>query len=85
MNSYAQPTVPVYKKNRIASLLCIFETTIGGYAFTIKTLFDIELGLRVTQNVAQYPLHHLIYTHAKFEVTTSNSLGGDAFKRKYIN
>ena len=28
MNSHALPTVPVYKKNRIASLLCIFETII---------------------------------------------------------
>ena len=28
MISNALPTVPVYKKNRIASLLCIFETTI---------------------------------------------------------
>ena len=26
MNSHALPTVPVYKKNGIASLLCIFET-----------------------------------------------------------
>ena len=29
VNSHALPTVPVYKKNRIASLLCIFETTIS--------------------------------------------------------
>ena len=28
VNSHALPTVPVYKKNRIALLLCIFETTI---------------------------------------------------------
>ena len=28
VNSHALPTVPVHKKNRIASLLCIFETTI---------------------------------------------------------
>ena len=28
MNCHALPTVPVYKKNRIASLQCIFETTI---------------------------------------------------------
>ena len=28
VNSHALPTVPVYKKNRIASLLCIYETTI---------------------------------------------------------
>ena len=27
VNSHALPTVPVYKKNRIASLLRIFETT----------------------------------------------------------
>ena len=29
MNSHALPTVPVYTKNRIALLLCIFETTIS--------------------------------------------------------
>ena len=28
VNSHALPTVPVYKKNRIASLLCIFESII---------------------------------------------------------
>ena len=28
VNSHDLPTVPVYKKSRIASLLCIFETTI---------------------------------------------------------
>ena len=28
VNSHALPTVPVYKKNRIAPLLCVFETTI---------------------------------------------------------
>ena len=33
---------------------------------------------------AQYTLHHLTYTPAKFEVATSNSLGGDVFTRKYI-
>ena len=30
VNSHALPTVPVYKKHRIASLLSIFETTILG-------------------------------------------------------
>ena len=31
VNSHFLPTVPVYKKNRIAPLLCIFETTIVVY------------------------------------------------------
>ena len=39
--------------------------------------FDLDLGVKATQNIAKYPLH------AKFEVATSNSLG-DAFTRKYI-
>ena len=44
--------------------------------------FDLDLG--VTRNVAQYPLHHVTYSATKFEVATSNSLGGDALTRKYI-
>ena len=44
------------------------------------------LGLwpKVTQNVAQYPRHHVTYAPAKFEVATSNSLGGFVFTRKNI-
>ena len=38
----------------------------------------------IKQNIAQYPLYHVTYTPAKFEVATSNSLGGDAFIRKNI-
>ena len=43
-----------------------------------------DLGVKVTRNVAQYPLHHVTYTATKFEVVRSNVFGGDAFKRKYI-
>ena len=46
--------------------------------------FDLDLGVKVTQNVAQYPLHHVTYSATKFEVATSNRLGGDTFTRKYI-
>ena len=49
-----------------------------------KTLFDLDLGFKVTQNVAQYPLHHVTNTDTKFEVATANSSGGDAFTSKYI-
>ena len=37
--------------------------------------FDLDLGVKVTQNVTQYPLHHVIYAPTKFEVATSNGLG----------
>ena len=43
--------------------------------------FDLDLGVKVTQNVAEYPLHHVTYSTTKFEVATSNGLGGDTFTR----
>ena len=46
--------------------------------------FDLDLWVKVTKNVAQYPWHHVTYAQAKFEVATSKSLWGDAFTRKYI-
>ena len=45
--------------------------------------FDLDLGVKVTQNVAQYPLHHVTYSATKFEVATSKGLGGDTFTRKF--
>ena len=41
-------------------------------------------GVKVTPNVAQYPLHHVTYSATKFEVAKSNRLGGDTFTRKCI-
>ena len=52
-----------------------------------NTLFDIwpwpwvELAVKVTQNVAQYPLHHVTYSPAKFEVAMPNCFWGDPFTR----
>ena len=42
-----------------------------------NTLYDLDLCVldllvKVTQNVAQYPLHHVTYAPAKFEVATKN-------------
>ena len=45
-------------------------------------IFDFNLGVKVTQKVAKYPLHHVTYSAAKFEVATSKGLG-DAFTRKF--
>ena len=49
-----------------------------------NSIFDLDLMVKAVQNVAQYPLHHVTYPATKFEVATSNRLGGDTFKRKYI-
>ena len=43
--------------------------------------FDLDLGVKVTRNVTQYPLHHVIYASTEFEVARSNGLGGDTITR----
>ena len=48
-----------------------------------NSIFDLDLGVKVTQNVAQCPQHHVTYSATKFEVATSKGLGGDAFTRKF--
>ena len=35
----------------------------------------LDLGAKVTQNAAQYPLHHVNYAPAKFGVAECNPLG----------
>ena len=55
---------------------------LGGEAFSRNSIFDLDLGVKVTQNVAQYPLHHVNHPATKFEVARSNRLGGDTFTRK---
>ena len=49
-----------------------------------NTLFDLDLGVKVTLNVAQYPRHHVTYAPAKFDIATYQGKGKDAFTRKYI-
>ena len=49
-----------------------------------STLFDLDLQVKVTLNVAQCPLHHVTYAPTEFEVTTSKALGGEAFTRYTI-
>ena len=48
-----------------------------------NTLFVLDRQVKVTRNVAQCPLHHVTYAPTEFEVTTSTSLGGEAFTRKF--
>ena len=37
-----------------------------------NTLFDLDLWVKVMQNVAQYPWHRVTYAPAKFDIATSH-------------
>ena len=37
-----------------------------------NTLFDLDFGVKVTQNVAQCPRHHVTYAPEKFDFGTSH-------------
>ena len=47
-----------------------------------NSIFDLDLGVKVTRNIAHYPLHHVTYSATTFKVSSSKDLGGDAFTRK---
>ena len=49
-----------------------------------NTLFDLDIGVQVTQDVAKYPLHHVTYSDSKFEVATPDRVNGDAFKKNTL-
>ena len=45
----------------------------------------LDLWDKVKRNAVQFPLHHVTYSALKFEVATSNSLGGNTFTRNVTN
>ena len=47
-------------------------------------LYDLDLGVKVTQNVAKYHPHPVTYAPANFEVAMSHGSGEDSLTRKYI-
>ena len=51
---------------------------LGGDAFKKNQYltFDLDLGVKVTRNFAQYPLYYVTFSARKFEVAM--------FKRRYI-
>ena len=49
----------------------------------IHLIFDLDVGVKVIQNVAQY-LHHVTNAPGKFAVATSSNLGGDASTRNTL-
>ena len=47
--------------------------------------FDLDLWVKVTRNAAQYPLLHVTFLEAQFEVAPSNGLCGDIFTRNVMD
>ena len=47
-------------------------------------LYDLDLGVKVTQNVAQYHPHYVTYAPVNLEVAMSNGSGEDLFTRKSL-
>ena len=50
------------------------------------TLFDLDLGVKVTRNITRFPLYHTstyihVYTSSKFEVATTNGWEEGIIKR----
>ena len=68
----------------LQSLMLLHPTVKGKMHLQEKTLFDLDIEVKVTGNDAQCPLHHVTYATTKFEVTMLKGLGGDAFTRKCI-
>ena len=48
-----------------------------------NTLFDLDLRVKVTRNLAQCPLHHVTYAPTEVEVTMSKAKEGEVFTRKF--
>ena len=60
------------------------SNSLGGDAFSKKIhyfTFDFDIGFKVTRNIAQYPLDHVICASTTFEVAKSYGLGEDTITR----
>ena len=87
MTLRSQKNVAHYPPHHVtysAMHLCRFKADMSKglweYAFIRRyIIWPWPWGQEETKYVTQYPLYHVIHALAKFEDTTSNSLGGDAF------
>ena len=55
--------------------LKLLPPMVKGMHYQENTLFDLDpkvKGVKVTQNVVQYPRHHVTYAPEKFDVATSH-------------
>ena len=71
--------IPAFELTKASAKFDATSYCLGGDAFTRKYIISLltsTLGQGQTQNVAQYPLHHMAYVSAKFEAAMPNGLGG---------
>ena len=54
------------------SLILLHPTAKEKMHLQENALFEFDLGVKVTQNVAQYPRHHVTYAPEKFDIATSH-------------
>ena len=52
--------------------LMLLRLTVKDMHLQENAVFNLDLGVKVTQDVVQYPLHHVAYAFAKFDVATFN-------------
>ena len=64
------------------SLILLHPTVKEQMHLQDNTLFDLDLWVKATWNVAQCPLHHVTCAPTEFEDTTSKGLGGNALTTK---
>ena len=56
-----------------AKLKAATSNGLGGDCIYMELHYlTVDLRVNVTQDVAQYPLHHVTYSDTKFKVATSN-------------
>ena len=72
--------VPMHQQ----SLILLHPTVREKMHLQENTLFDIDLWVKVSRNVSQYPLHHVNYQTTKYEAATSIGSGGETFKRNAL-
>ena len=65
------------------SLILLHPTVEEKMHLQENTLNDLDRQVKVIQNVAQCPLHHVTYAPTEFELTMSKALGGEASTRKF--
>ena len=54
-----------------AKLYVAMSNSLGEMHLQESTLFNLDLQVKVTLNVAQCPLHHVTFAPTEFQVTTS--------------
>ena len=68
-------TLDIMWPNHQQSLILLHPTVEEKMHLQENTLFDLDLWVKVTRNVAQCPLHHVTYAPTEFKVAMSNRLG----------